>query len=185
MILGNADCGSRIFSASFEKTGTTKFPKYEFRQLAASHPIYTEQYLASKWKSHPIIRGQSNGIRELMMLVPEADPGRAWQIESTKTREEAFQLAGNIFLYATGKENLAHKARRILSMLTGKRGAISKWLVCKSATIGTRARRLATFWRRSCTIQEHVGIQATPVKIAAGALADYKIAAHRHHQDHP
>ena len=51
----------------------------------------------------------SNGVRELMILIPDADLGRAWQTESTKIREEAFQLAGNIFLYATGKENLEHK----------------------------------------------------------------------------
>ena len=109
MILGNADCGSVAFSQSFHRLGTRLFPKYEFRKLAPYHPIYDEQYQAKKWKNHPVVEGMTNGIRELMILIPQADPGHAWQTESTKTKEELFQLAGNIFLYATGKENLEHK----------------------------------------------------------------------------
>ena len=109
MILGNADCGSKIFSTSFKKLGTKLFPKYEFRMLPLSHPIFDEQFHGKNWKSRPVLEGLSNGVRELMLLIPQADPGKAWQTESFKTREEQFQLGGNIFLYATGKENLRHK----------------------------------------------------------------------------
>ena len=47
MIVGNADCDSAAFSKSFEKLGNSLFPAYEFRELPANHPIYTnEQYRA-------------------------------------------------------------------------------------------------------------------------------------------
>ena len=47
---------------------------------------------------------------ELMVLIPDA--GRRESLAETegfKIREDLFQLGGNIFLYATGKENLRHK----------------------------------------------------------------------------
>ncbi|HWE02453.1 MAG TPA: DUF4159 domain-containing protein [Tepidisphaeraceae bacterium] len=177
MILGNADCGSRIFATSFEKLGKKMFPKYEWDTIAKSHPIYSEQYLATKWKVHPIVRGLNNGVRELMLLIPESDPGRAWQIESTKTNEEAFQLAGNIFLYATGKENLEHKGATYIVHSEGEAG---RDIRVARLEIGDNWDPEPGAWRRLTAVlhnQQHVGIKAEPVKIAPGSLSDYKIAA--------
>ncbi len=121
MILGNADCGSRGFAKSFKALGSRMF-KYEFRPLPANHLIYSEQYAAKKWKSHPIVEGMSNGVRELMMLIPEFDPAHAWQNDASKTQEAAFQLTGNIFLYATGRENLEHKGATYIVTPDGPAG---------------------------------------------------------------
>src|SRR5665213_3310589 len=109
MILGNADCGSILFAQSFRQLGAKLCPKYEFRQLPPTHLIFSEMYLARKWKSHPTVEGLSNGVREMMILIPDADPAHAWQIEAHKSREVLHQLAANIFLYATGLENLGHR----------------------------------------------------------------------------
>ncbi len=110
LILGNANCNSEKFSKSFEKLGTTLFPKYEFRQIPTNHLIYTgEQYSTRKWKVHPRLRGLSNGVRELVLLIPDVDAGRAWQTDSNKTRQESFELAANIFLYSVDKRNLMAK----------------------------------------------------------------------------
>ena len=110
MILANADCATPAFAKSFIRLGQKVFPKYEFRDLPSSHPIFTrEQYSSSKWRVRPKVLGLSNGIRELMLLVPEADLSRAWQSRADRTREEAFQLGADIFLYSVDKKNLVRK----------------------------------------------------------------------------
>jgi len=106
LILGTADCASAIFTRSFEKLGTAMFKQYEFRQLPATHLIFTELFHASKWKLHPRVMGLTNGVRELMLLLPDGDAGRAWQTDATAMRPEMFELGANIFLYATDRKNL-------------------------------------------------------------------------------
>ena len=54
-------------------------------------------------------QGLSNGVRELMLLVPDGRPGQAWQTRVRRTQEELYQLAANIFLYAVDKSNLPYK----------------------------------------------------------------------------
>src|SRR6185437_8632635 len=116
LILGNADCGSVSFSKSFEKLGTTLFPKYEFQDLPPSHVIFTgEQYSSSKWPLKPKVRRLSNGVRELMLLIPEADLSRSWQMRANeKTHEQFWQLGANIFLYSVDKKNLRYKGATYL-----------------------------------------------------------------------
>ena len=50
-------------------------------------------------------------MRELMILVPEADLGRAFQTRSEKTKEELYQLAQDIFLYSISRSELRTAAR--------------------------------------------------------------------------
>ena len=107
MLLVNADCMGKGFVASTRKLGTDLFPGYEFRELPADHPIYTEQqFHREKWKTKPAILGLSNGVRELMLVVPQADPAKAWQLGTVGGREEMWQLASNIILYAVDKRGL-------------------------------------------------------------------------------
>jgi hypothetical protein len=112
MIFANADCGlaKPLFAKSFEEIGKRLFPKYAFRDLPANHLILTgENFPATGWKEKPRIRSMTNGVRELMLLVPEADAARAWQTHAEKTREEMFQFAADVFLYAVDKRNLRNK----------------------------------------------------------------------------
>ncbi|HET6247729.1 MAG TPA: DUF4159 domain-containing protein [Tepidisphaeraceae bacterium] len=110
LILGNADCGNAAFAASFRTLGRTLFPHYAFRELPQSHVIFSdEMFHARKWRKHPVVEGMSNGIRELLILIPQADFSLAWQHVARKTQVESFQLAANIHLYATDKEaNLSY-----------------------------------------------------------------------------
>jgi len=115
MILANADCGQQAFANSFKKLGTKMFPTYEFRQLPATHPIFTrEQYRADKWRVRPSVLGLSNGVRELMLLVPEPDPSRAWQTRSDRSKQDLFQLGTDIFLYSIDKRDLRNKGETYL-----------------------------------------------------------------------
>ena len=52
LILGNADCGNKVFADSFRKLGGKLFPAYEFRELPVDCVIYTaEQFPRAKWKN--------------------------------------------------------------------------------------------------------------------------------------
>jgi hypothetical protein len=110
MILGNADCGKQAFSDSFTALGKKLFPRYDFRQLPPAHPIFNrEQFKASEWRTRPIVSSMSNGVREMMLLLPDSDAGRAWQTRADRTKEPLFQLGADIFLYAVDKKNLQDK----------------------------------------------------------------------------
>ena len=109
MIVGNADCDSRAFSESFMKLGAELFPTHEFRELPATHPIYTnEQYKAVRFK-HPMrMQGLSNGARELMLL-PSADVSRAFQNRSASLQADVYDLFDDIVLYAIDISSLSRK----------------------------------------------------------------------------
>ena len=113
LILFNADCADEEFVKSIvgpAGIGKKLFPKYEFRELPAAHPIYVDQvYQARNWKTKPKVLGVSNGVRELAILIPDADIGRAWQSRAEKTKEEAYQLGMNIFYYAAEKGNVRYR----------------------------------------------------------------------------
>ncbi|MEA2711039.1 MAG: hypothetical protein QOF78_3640, partial [Phycisphaerales bacterium] len=107
IVLGNADCASPAFTNSFKALGQKLFPLYEFSPLPEAHPIYANQMFdRAKWKRKPAIVSQRNGARELMILLPTADAGRAWQLKETRTKEELFQFVTNLFLYAVDKEGM-------------------------------------------------------------------------------
>ena len=110
-IVGNANCASREFSDSFRKLGEKLFPAYEFRELPADHLIYTaEQFGRTKWRVKPSVLSLSNGVREMMMLIPAEDVSRAWQLQDTQSKAEAFQLFTDIVLYASDQSVLQPSA---------------------------------------------------------------------------
>jgi hypothetical protein len=62
-----------------------------------------------KWKSKPSVLGLSNGVRELALVLPQADPGKAWQLQIIGGKEEFWQLGADIFQYAVDKQNMGQK----------------------------------------------------------------------------
>jgi hypothetical protein len=112
MLLANADCGDAKFTGSFRKLATELFPGYEFRELPDGHPIYTEeQFLRERWKNKPSVLGLSNGVRELALVLPMADPGKAWQLQLVGGKEEFWQLGADIFQYAIDKQDIGTKGQ--------------------------------------------------------------------------
>lgn len=124
LILGQADCGKADFARSFRQLGNDLFPDYEFRPLPPAHPVFNEQYAASKWKGRIAVEGLSNGVRELMLLIPREDVARSWQIRATSNKQHHFALASNIFLYAVDKSNLRFKGETFV--LTPDPKAVAK-----------------------------------------------------------
>jgi hypothetical protein len=105
MILGNADCGRDTFAKSFEGMGRAMFGR-RFRDLPADHPIFThEQFPAVSWRTRPKLRGLSNGVRELMVLIPEADAARYWQDpRMVKAHGDMYELGADIYQYGVDRQ---------------------------------------------------------------------------------
>lgn len=106
MILGNSNCGKDAFTKSFIELGKKLFKDYSWRQTAPTDFIYTEQF--KEFRPRPKVMELTNGIRKLMVLIPESDASKAWQIRATQNGGQ-YGLGTNIFLYATDKKNLFSK----------------------------------------------------------------------------
>jgi hypothetical protein len=184
MIFANADCGSsggRTFTQSFIKLGQKLFP-YEFRELPADHVIYTrEQFPRAKWRNPPSVMGLSNGVRELMLLVPTADPARTWQINILKGKEDLYQLMANIFLYAVDKGqggNLRYKGQTYIVNPNPKIKASSTLKLARIQYEGNWNPEPAG-WRRMSAILHNdskIDLVVDPVKAGEGKLAGHKVA---------
>lgn len=176
MIIGNPDCDKPAFAESFEKLGSKMF-RYEFRELPPTHVMFTqEQFFAKNWKRKPTVRGLTNGVRELMLLMP--DVGRAWQTLADATKKESFELGSDIFEYAVDKKNLSVKGRTHIVL---EDPAIKPTRTVKLARllIGDNPDPEPGGWRRMAAIlhnQYKVALTVEQVKLAPGKLAGFKIA---------
>jgi hypothetical protein len=180
MILGNADCGSQVFARSFTELAARLFPKYEFRELPVTHPIYNnEQFHAAKWKSRPNLLGLSNGVREMMILIPNADLSRVWQVRAEKTREDMYQLGQDIFLYSIDKENLLDRGE---TYVVNANPSVRPRHEVKVARLmaGDNPDPEPGGWSRLANLmhnQDRVALDMQPVKLGEGKLAGFKLAA--------
>jgi hypothetical protein len=180
MVVFNADSDSTEFTDSVKKLAARLFPiPGEFRPLEATHPIFTsEQFRASNWTQQPVVLGLSNGVREMMLLLPGDDPSKAWQSEMTASHGSLFELGADILLYAADKRNIRLKGD---SYIVEPDPAIST----------TRSLKLARIqysgawnpepggWRRLAAVMHNVDrldLQVDPVTLGAGQLKNYKIA---------
>jgi hypothetical protein len=179
LILGNADCGRDAFSKSFRELGLKLFSKYEFRELPSSHIIYTgEQYRAAKWKVRPRLLGLSNGIRELMILIPDFDPSRAWQSAEMKGHEEPFQLGANLFIYTTGGKDPRVRQQ---TWIVHERPTTQPSRTVKLARIqaGDNWDPEPAGWRRLTAIlhnEKQLNLDVEPIKLGERNLAGHAIA---------
>ncbi len=112
IVVGNADAGADDFIKSFKSLASELFPNYELRELPPDHTIFTnEQFPADRWKKKPAVLGVSNGARELMLFLPDADLARAWQMQETSSKLELFQLTADIFQYSVDKKETQAKSQ--------------------------------------------------------------------------
>lgn len=173
LILGNADCAKPGFADSFRKLGTKLFPKYEFRELPAKHPIFVgQQFKAANWAEQVSVQGISNGARELMLLVPDADAGRYWQQRADRTKEHLFQLGANVYLYAIDKKLDRYKGDTHLVKDNGV--APEQQVKVARLEAGTNWNPEPGGWRRLALVMknEHkVALTTEAVKLGDGKLS--------------
>jgi hypothetical protein len=115
LLVASADCNARPFQSSIRKLGTDMFPGYEFRELPADHPIYTQQqFQRESWRSKPSVLGLSNGVRELIILLPQMDAARTWQLQVVAGQDHAWQLGSNLLLYATDRQPMRKRGEHYI-----------------------------------------------------------------------
>jgi hypothetical protein len=182
LLFGQADCASKEFTSSFIALGKQMFPMYEFRELPADHPIYTrQQYLRKNWKNPPSVLGLSNGARELMIILPNADIARNWQTGQYAGKEETFQVMNGIVLYAVDRQNLKYKGGTHIVRVDPQAAQDGRKLkVARLEFAGNWNPEPAGWTRLSAILQrQHQGqIEVEPVKLGEGKLKEsvYPIA---------
>lgn len=110
LLVANADCNNGGFKKSLEDLANDLFPgqPWEWRNLPQNHPIYVDQqFNVTQWRRRPNVQGLSNGVRELILLLP-TDMAKTWQLRDLRS-EEDFQLMANIYLYAIDKTHTYYK----------------------------------------------------------------------------
>jgi hypothetical protein len=174
LILFNSDCGrSDAFEQSVRDLGRRLFHA-EFRPLPANHPIYTnEEFYRRQWAQPPEVLGLSNGARELMIMVPDADLSAAWQVNAQLLHPEAFQLGADIFLYAMDKENLRFKGQSYL-VKADPNIATSRTIKLARLNYGLGWDPEPGGWRRMAAVMHNrdgVDLDVTAVQLGDGSLA--------------
>ncbi|HWE95895.1 MAG TPA: DUF4159 domain-containing protein [Tepidisphaeraceae bacterium] len=182
LIVGNSDCGSAQFSRGFKALGAKLFPNYQFAELSANSAIFTdEQYIALRWKRKQRVVGLSNGVRQLMLLIPDDDPSRAWETRATQTRHEAFELITDIYLYSIEKRWMRDEERQYeaLSNPDRKTAAGAKPIKIARIAIGDNWNPEPAAWPRLAAIlraEQHVDLKVEAIKPGAGGFTGFHIA---------
>ena len=148
--------------------------------MPANHSIYVDQqYKTTKWRTKPKVLGKSNGVRELMLLIPEADLGRHWQMQSEKTKIEMFELMQNIFLYAVDKSNLRKRGDSYIVELN-EAAKVSPTVQIARLGVGENPDPEPGGWRRLAAVlnnEDKIGITVKDgVKLGEGKLGGNQIA---------
>lgn len=178
LILVNADCSRGGFIGSARKLAGALFPAYELRELPADHPIYTTLYPRSKWKNKPSVLGVSNGVRELMLLIPQADPAKTWQLDVIRGREDQWQLAADIVYYAADQWGLRTKGDTHIVLDDPKAKTAASLKLARLKYKGNWDPEPGG-WRRLRNIlrgQDKLDLDVQPVELGAGTLEGVKIA---------
>jgi hypothetical protein len=179
MILGNADCGNANFTKSFIELGHELFPHYEMRELEKTHPIYMDQmFRSNRWKTQPRVMGLSNGVRELMLLIPEADLGKWFQLRSEKTKLEMYELMQDIFLYSVDKKGLQERGT---TYIVKKNTKVSpeKTLSVARLLVGDNSDPEPGGWRRMAAILHNTAkldVKTEEIRLGQGKLAGFHFA---------
>ena len=174
LILFNDDCGmNQAFVDSVERLGRQLFDR-DFRPLPGDSAIYTnEEFRRAQWRHVPTVLGLSNGVREMMLLIPDADLSAAWQVNSPLIRPEPFQLGTDIFLYAVDKQNLRNKGDSYLVKADPSINT-SRQIKVVRLDYGAGWNPEPGGWRRLSAVMHNrdaVDLPVTDVKLGDGALA--------------
>jgi hypothetical protein len=175
LVLVNADCMGKGFVTSVRKLGTDMYPGYDFRELPNDHPIYTEeQFSREKWKTKPSVLGLSNGVRELMLVIPQADPAKVWQLGTMGGKEENWQLGANIVLYAVDKRGLRARGETHLVARDEKAKTDKTIEVARLEYSGNWDPEPAG-WRRLANVMHNGGTELKVKATKADGIGDAKV----------
>jgi hypothetical protein len=106
LIFTQADHDSVEFTHSVEALCRKIFPDYELTKLPKEHDIYNVDYILKP--PVPPLRAINNGSR-ILLLHSEHDLSGVWQSKASEDQKTAFELGINVFVYASGKNNLLNR----------------------------------------------------------------------------
>jgi hypothetical protein len=105
LVFAVAGKNSDEFIRSFETLAARALPEYRVRPLVRDHPLFNGE-VQFEIKDPPPMRQVHNGVRTLMLLA-ERDLAAAWNRQQPRgSLEQDFQLAANVYLYATDKHTM-------------------------------------------------------------------------------
>jgi hypothetical protein len=105
MLLAVAGNDSDAFRTSIEALAQRAFPGHPLRPLPDGHPLFSGE-VQFPIAQPPLVMEVSNGVRTLLLLSTK-DLANSWNKYAIKgPGEKDFQLACNIYLYATDKTNV-------------------------------------------------------------------------------
>src|SRR5207247_3186972 len=152
---------------------------HAWREVPANHPIYRNgPFPREKWKTKPSVLGLSNGVRELMVLIPQGDPGRVWQSKVVGGNEPLWQLGANIFLYTVGRIDLRYRGESHLVDADPKATPEQTVAVARIRYDGNWDPEPGG-WRRLGNVLHNEGkvqLAVEPVAPGRGELSKFKIA---------
>ncbi len=113
LVFAVAGKDSADFAASFESLAERALPEYRVRPLPHDHPLFTGE-VQFEISDPPFMRQVHNGVRTLMLLATR-DLAAAWNRHLAQgTLERDFQLAANVYLYATDKRTIRSRLETAL-----------------------------------------------------------------------
>ena len=101
LLVANPDDNSAAFSTSIRKLAGELYPKYKFERLSPEHQLFDAWHNLTDPRSQAV-SGVSNGARQLILLA-ESDWGFTFQADKTAGQSPVWQLASNLFAYATSR----------------------------------------------------------------------------------
>jgi hypothetical protein len=112
-----------------------------------------------------------------MLLVPDADPAKAWQTRSDKAREDTFQLGADIFMYAVDKRNLLYKGESFI--VKDKGVEATRTIKLARLMAGDNPDPEPGGWRRLGNLLKNdykTAVSVEPVTLGGGGLGGFQVA---------
>ncbi len=108
------------------------YPRYVLRDLPKDHPFITSNFKAGDLDVP--VRGLSNGVRELAVILPKGDFPWRWQksMGTVPAKSPEYALFGNILVNITGRTNLRYKGSYHLEDLDASKPAVGvRWQIAR------------------------------------------------------
>ena len=118
-LVAGACCGSVRFVERCKAYFDLMFPRLSRASLPADHPLWTMHF---ELEPSAAVIGYSDGCCTRVFLITH-DLGGAWQQNLVATQAGKFELAANLFFYATDRRPLHGKLRRVFG---GRKPAVTR-----------------------------------------------------------
>lgn len=106
LLLAVNEGAGTAFADSVAQLAKELYPAYEFRDLPPDHLIFHENFPVNNLPTAP--KGLSNGVRELIVLLPDGD--MSWKFQqgagaANPAAAPSFGFVGNLYIYMNDRAN--------------------------------------------------------------------------------